>query len=85
MKTLEVADAVAPLAEYALDLKNESVILTVDGRPVAALMAIDNTDLETASLSTNSQFLALIERARSRRKTDVGVPAQEMRQQRGLG
>ena len=85
MKTLEVVDAVAPLAEYALDLKNESVILTVDGRPVAALMAIDNADLETAFLSTSSQFLTLIERARSRRKTNGGVSAQEMRQRLGLG
>jgi phosphoglycolate phosphatase-like HAD superfamily hydrolase/antitoxin (DNA-binding transcriptional repressor) of toxin-antitoxin stability system len=79
MKTLEVVDAVAPLAEYALDLKNESVILTVDGKPVAALMAIDNADLETAILSTNSQFMALIERARSRKRTEGGVSAQEMR------
>ena len=84
MKTLEVVDAVAPLAEYALDLKNELVILTVDGKPVAALMAIDNADLETAILSTNSQFMALIERARSRKRTEGGVSAQEMRRRLGL-
>jgi antitoxin (DNA-binding transcriptional repressor) of toxin-antitoxin stability system len=85
MKTLEVADAIAPLSEYALDLNNESMILTVDGRPVAALVAIDNADLETAFLSTNAQFMALIERARSRHKTEGGVSAQEMRQRLGLG
>lgn len=84
MKTLEVVDAVAPLAEYALDLKNESVILTVDGKPVAALMAIDNADLETAILSTNSQFMALIERARSHKRTEGGVSVQEMRRRLGL-
>jgi antitoxin (DNA-binding transcriptional repressor) of toxin-antitoxin stability system len=56
--------------------------LTVDGRPVAALVAIENTDAETASLSTNPQFLALIER--SRRRVEGGVSSAEMRRRLGL-
>lgn len=84
MKTLEVADAVAPLAEYARNLKDEPMILTIDGRPVAALVAIGNVDLETAALSNNAQFLALIERSRTRHAIEGGVSTEEMRQRLGI-
>jgi hypothetical protein len=35
-------------------------------KPIAVLMPIENIDLETLSLSTNSQFLEMIERSRRR-------------------
>jgi hypothetical protein len=34
VKTLEMAHAVAPLAEYAQDVNQEPLILTVRGKPV---------------------------------------------------
>ena len=58
MKTLEMSKATAPLADYARDVDKEPVIVTEHGRPVAALMPIENADRETVSLSTNAQFLA---------------------------
>lgn len=84
MKTVELAKATAPLAEYARDVSKEPVILTVAGRPVAALVAIENADLETATLSTDPQFLALIERSRARQKAEGGISSQEMRRRLGL-
>ncbi len=79
MKILEMAKATAPLAEYTRDVSKEPVILTVDGRPIAALVAIQNADLETVTLSTHPQFLALIERARARQKSKGGISSAEMR------
>jgi antitoxin (DNA-binding transcriptional repressor) of toxin-antitoxin stability system len=84
MKTLEMAKATAPLAEYVQDLSKEPVILTVGGRPVAALVPIENADLETVTLSTHPQFLALIERSRARQKAEGGLSSAEMRQRLGL-
>jgi antitoxin (DNA-binding transcriptional repressor) of toxin-antitoxin stability system len=84
MKTLEMKQATAPLAEYARELKSEPVILTVAGKPVAALVAIENADAETVSLSTNPQFLALIERSRARHSAEGGVTGPEMRRRLGL-
>ncbi|MCL4535526.1 MAG: hypothetical protein M1370_10260 [Bacteroidetes bacterium] len=83
MKTMEMDSATAPLAEYARDVKKEPVILTVDGKPVAALVPIDNADLETVTLSTHPRFLALIERSRARHKAEGGVPGEEMRRRLG--
>jgi prevent-host-death family protein len=79
MKTLEMAQATAPLADYARDAAREPVIVTVRGRPVAALMPIENADRETVTLSTNPHFLALIERSRSRQATEGGISSEEMR------
>ncbi len=60
MRTLEVAKATAPLAVYAQKVSRGPVILTDGERPVAALLSLEDTDLETVTLSTNPQFLALI-------------------------
>ena len=84
MKTLEMIDAVAPLAEYAQDVRLNPVVLTVEGKPVAALVGIENADIETVTLSTNPQFLALIERSRKRQEVEGGISATEMRRRLAL-
>lgn len=84
MKTLEISKATAPLAEYARDVSKEPVILTVGGRPVAVLVSIENADLETVTLSTHPQFLALIERSRARQKAEGGISSAEVRRRLGL-
>ena len=53
MKTLEMVDAVAPLSEYARYVDQEPVVVTVSGKPVAALVAIEHADLETVTMSTH--------------------------------
>lgn len=84
MRTLEMVKATAPLVEYVRDISIEPVILTVNGKPVAALVSIENADLETVTLSTHSQFLALIERSRARQKAEGGISSAEMRRRLGL-
>jgi len=84
MKIIEMAQATAPLAEYAQEVNNEPVILTVEGKPVAALVSIENADLETLTLSTNHSFLALIERSRARRRKEGGIPGSDIRRRLGL-
>lgn len=53
--------------------------IELDNATVAALVPIENTDLETATLSTHPRFLALIERSRSRQKAEGGISSAEMR------
>ena len=84
MKTLEMAKATAPLAEYARDVSKEPVILTVRGKPIAALVSIENADLETITLSTHPQFIALIERSRARQRAEGGISSAEMRRRLGI-
>jgi len=79
MKTVEVKKAIKPLSDYTKKLKKEPVIVTRDGKPVAALVCISNADLETVSLSNNPKFLDLIERSRARQKSGGGISTEEMR------
>jgi prevent-host-death family protein len=79
MKTLEIRDATASLAEYVRTVDKEPVIVSLKGKPVAALISIENVGWETASLSTNPQFLALIQRSRRRREKEGGLSSKEVR------
>lgn len=79
MKIIEQADATLTLAEYAAEIESGAVIVTNQGRPVAALVPIENADLETVTLSTNRPFIDLIERSRSRARSEGGVSSDEMR------
>ncbi len=79
MKVIEKVDATGSLADYAAEIGKGTVIVTDQGQPVAALVPIDNADLETAALSTNPQFLALIERSRARVRKEGGISSEEMR------
>lgn len=83
MKTLELQQATAPLAEYARDAKKEPVILTIDGKPIAAVVSLENVDIETTTLSCNPKFISLIERSRARRKKEGGKSSAEVRRKLG--
>lgn len=79
MKTVEFAKAILPLSDYTKKVKKEPVIITKEGKPVAALVSIVNADIETVSLSSNPKFIALIERSRARQKAVGGISTEEMR------
>lgn len=79
MKSIERTDATASLAEYAAEIGKDPLVITSHGQPVAALVPIENADMETVALSTNREFLDLIERSRSRARSEGGISSQEMR------
>ncbi len=83
MKMLEMTQATAPLADYARNIK-EPVILTVNGKPIAALVSIENVDWETLTLSTHPQFMTLIEHSRSRQQDEGGISSHELRRRLGV-
>ena len=79
MKTVDVAKATLPLSDYAKKVKKQPVIVTKEGKPVAALVSITNADIENVSLSSNPKFIALIERSRMKQKAEGGISTEEMR------
>lgn len=79
MKLVEKVDATGTLAEYAANVKSDPVVITDHGCPVAALVPIENADLETVTLSTNPQFLDLIERSRARTAREGTISSADMR------
>jgi len=85
MKTIEMDDANLSLANYVRKVGEEPFVVTDHGKPVAVLLPLENTDLETVSLSSNPRFLELIERSRSRLCHEGGIPSAEVRRRLGLG
>ena len=64
MKTIEISTAPKSLADYTNDIGNEFIVLTSNNKPVAALVSLKNVDPESLALSTNREFMELIENAR---------------------
>ena len=84
MKIIDLTEATETLAAYAAEVAQGPVIITVAGKPVAPLVAIENVDLETVSLSTNPAFLSMIERSRARHQAEGGLSSAEVRRRLGL-
>ncbi len=79
MKTIEISEATSALSEFAEEGRHEPVVVTERGKPVAALVPIEDMDLENLSLGTNPDFLALIAESRTRCPPGKGISTEEMR------
>ena len=81
MMVIEKDKATATFAAYTEEVGKGPVVVTDQGTPVAVLVAIENADLETVTLSTSHQFLKLIERSRAH--AGAGISSEEMRRRLG--
>ncbi len=79
MKVIEQTQATDSLADYAAKIDSGPIVVTSHGQPVAALVPLENADMETVSLSTNRGFLDLIERSRARVRAEGAISREEMR------
>jgi antitoxin (DNA-binding transcriptional repressor) of toxin-antitoxin stability system len=83
MKTVDLAKASKSLSAYAHDLGEEPVILTVDDKPVAALVSLKNVDRESLVLSTSPEFLRLMQAAREELARGDSVSLEEIKRETG--
>ncbi|MFN7919412.1 MAG: hypothetical protein U0Q16_04905 [Bryobacteraceae bacterium] len=65
MKTLQISEASRPLSDYARDAGDGVVVVEDNGRPIAAVVSLDNVDAESLALSHHPEFMALIDQSRS--------------------
>ena len=79
MKKVEIKDATGELGPYAAHVEEGPVMVTENGRPVAALVPVENTEVETVSLCTDPRFMDLIERSGNRQEAEGGIAGAEMR------
>jgi antitoxin (DNA-binding transcriptional repressor) of toxin-antitoxin stability system len=79
MKTVEIGEAIHPLADYVQGVQTEPLVITVQGTPMAVILPLVNVDLESIALSTIPEFIAQIERSRARARKEGELLAAEMR------
>jgi antitoxin (DNA-binding transcriptional repressor) of toxin-antitoxin stability system len=79
-----MAKATGSLAAFARELNGDVLVLTQGGKPVAALVPIQEMDMESLAVGTSPKFLDVIERARRRHEKEGGISQEEMRRRLGL-
>jgi len=65
LKEIELSSAVRPLADYAMALGDEVLVVMKRRRPIAAVVPLRNVDRESVALSFHPKFLAIIEKSRA--------------------
>lgn len=78
MKRLTMTQATASLADYTRELQGP-LIVTVRGKPVAALVPLEGVDLEALYVGTSPKFLDIIEQSRRSLEANGGISSEEMR------
>jgi len=76
---VDMTDATEPLATYVRKADGGPVVITDEGRPIAALVVLENADLETVALSTDPEFLDLIQNSRAHHAREGGLSSAEIR------
>jgi prevent-host-death family protein len=79
VKTIEIANATASLSDYTRKTRRETLVVTRHGRPLAALLPLKKTDWESISLSSNSEFLKIVERSRASLRAAKAISTSRMR------
>jgi PHD/YefM family antitoxin component YafN of YafNO toxin-antitoxin module len=82
MKRINISEASKSLADYALELDEEMVVITSEGNPIAAMIPLrnaENVDQESLSLSASRAFLDIIEGARAEIKAGKVLSLDEMK------
>jgi len=60
---------------------NSMIVLTLNGREIAAVVSLDETDLESLSLSLNPEFTAVIEKVRQEFAEGRSFSLEEMKRE----
>ncbi|HEX3531931.1 MAG TPA: hypothetical protein VH988_33145 [Thermoanaerobaculia bacterium] len=82
MKKIKLSEASKPLAEYAVELSEEMIIVTADGKPLVAMIPLthlESLDEESLALSTSKVFMEIIEGARAEIKAGKTLSLAEMK------
>ena len=81
MKTVERSDWSTLLDSYARGAVSEPVVLTVDGRPVATLLPVEEADLESLAVAADPAFRRIIERSRARHEAEGSIELSDLRRE----
>ena len=84
MKVIDRGQANDSLAAFAERVGDEALVVTRNGRPIAALLPVGESDWETVSLSLNPEFIEIIQRSRARQQAEGGISSDEMRRRLGV-
>lgn len=78
MKITSVAEMKAQLSSYLKEAEKGPVVVTRNGKPAAVLLGVtDEDEIERLALAYSPKFRHLLEAARKRVRSGVGIPHKE--------
>ena len=77
MKTMEFSKAPESVQNFARQAEGDTLVLTRRGKPVFAIVPVDDVDAETIALSTNPRFRAILKKSDERLRKEGGIPFDE--------
>ena len=84
MKTIELSKATSQLRDYAESAAKEMVVVTRNGKPLAAVVSLEGIDLESFSLSMNPKFIQIMEKSRESASIHGALTSDEVRKKLGI-
>ncbi|MBD2481222.1 MULTISPECIES: type II toxin-antitoxin system Phd/YefM family antitoxin [Planktothrix] len=81
MKTIELSTASQSLSAYAEEFSQETIVLTVNGKAVAAVVSLEGVDPESLVLSTNQEFLEIIQNSRNEFKSKKTLSLEDIKKE----
>jgi hypothetical protein len=84
MKVVPIEGTTMTVPELLELARDEAVILTRDGQPLATVRDVSGSDWESASLANDPRFAAIIERSRRSYREAGGIGLDQIRRELGL-
>jgi hypothetical protein len=84
MKAMKLPKELQSFLEVAETAEEETLVFTKKKRPVAALVSLRKVDRESLALSTNPQFLRIIEVARKEVRAGKTISLEALEKKFGL-
>lgn len=81
IESIELSTASGALADYREDFREKTVVLTLKGRAVAAVVSLQELDKYSFSLRENPEFVKIIEKAREEFATGKRVSLAELKRE----
>ena len=84
MKAMKLPKEIQSFLDVAEAAEEETLVFTKKKRPVAALVSLRNVDRESLALSTNPQFLRIIETARTEVRAGKTISLEALQKKYGV-
>ena len=84
MTSIAIEGTKLDAAQLVAQAKRAPMILTKKGKPVCAVVEIEDFDREAWSLGSNTEFIALLEESRKSLREHGGIPLEEVRRELGI-
>jgi len=78
VKTVEIADATAPLSDYVRKIRKGSVVVLRRGKAMAAVVPLDSDEWEDFVVSQDPGFIEIMRRSEERYRAEGGIPFEEV-------